>query len=215
MKIIKTTYERFGALALCIGRQGENEVTEVRIDISTPLADFPGAWFGVQVERPDGICYPAVCETDGDTLIWKIQSADTARSGKGKAQVVMYGEDGEIGRSKPVDTAIMMSIISTDQTPDPVQNWMDDAQKLLEELRAYELPVEQIEQIVRDYLEENPPEGGGVSKDELAEAIKAYFDENPVVTQVSINGESPDENGNFVLNVLNDAEIADLSAVLT
>ena len=214
MLTIKTAYERFGAIPICLGRQEENNVTEVRIDISTPLEDFPGAWFGVQVERPDGLCYPAVCETDGDTLIWTITSADTAKSGKGKAQVVMYGAEGEKGRSKPTDTVIMTSIIPTDKTPDPVQNWMDDAQKLLEELKSYELPVEQIEQIVRDYLEENPPEGGGVSKDELAEAIKAYFDENQVVTQVSINGESPDENGNFVVNTMNDAEIAHLSSIL-
>lgn len=59
-------------------------------------------------------------------------------------------------------------------------------------------------------------EGSGeINKDQLAAAIEEYFAENPVVTQVSINGESPDENGNFVINVLNDAEIADLSAVLT
>lgn len=215
MLTIKTAYERFGAIPICMGRQDTNNVTEVRIDISTPLNEFPGTWFAVQVERPDGICYPALCETDGDTLIWTITKADTAKRGKGKAQVVMYGADGEIGRSKPTDTVITTSVIATDKTPDPVQNWMDDAQKLLEELRAYELPVEQIEQIVRDYLEENPPEGGGVSKDELAEAIKEYFAENPVVTKVTINGESPDKNGNFVLNTLNDVEIADLAAVLT
>ena len=54
-----------------------------------------------------------------------------------------------------------------------------------------------------------------ISPEQIAEAVDAYLRENPVeVTAVTINGEGPDEHGNFVLNVLNDAEIADLSAVL-
>lgn len=55
-----------------------------------------------------------------------------------------------------------------------------------------------------------------ISPEAIAEAVEEYLKENPVVAaSVTINGESPDDNGNFVINVLNDAEIADLSAVLT
>lgn len=131
MRTIKTAYERFGAIALCLGRAGENGVTEIRIDISTPMEEYPGAWFGIAVESPDGTCYPAVSETDGDALVWTVSSADTAKSGKGRAQVVMYGESGEIGRSKPVDTIVMTSIVADSEPPDPVKNWLDNAEKVL------------------------------------------------------------------------------------
>ena len=215
MNVIKTVYERFHALPICLGKEGERFVSAVHVDVSTPQQQWPGAWFAIEVEAPDGTLYPAVCETEGDTLKWVVSDSDTAKCGKGKAQVVTYGENGEIERSKVVETFILRSVVAKDPPPDPIQNWLDNAQKLLEELKGYEVPIEQIEQIVREYLEENPPQGGGVSKEELYEAIDQYFAENPVVTAVTINGEAPDENGNFVINVLNDVEIAELAAVLT
>lgn len=177
MRTIKTAYERFGAIPLCLGRQGETGIMEVRIDISTPLEEYPGAWFALEAENPEGVCYPVVSETDGDTLIWPITGADTAKSGRGRAQVVMYGEEGEIGRSKPIDTAILPSLTVNGDAPDPVQNWIDNALKLLEELKNYELPVEQIEQIIEDFLEENPPEGSGVDEEQLKEALNEAFEE--------------------------------------
>lgn len=59
-------------------------------------------------------------------------------------------------------------------------------------------------------------------------SFKMQFGEVQTVTQligggqspgihanITINGVGPDENGNFVINTLNDVEIAQLSAVLT
>lgn len=57
-------------------------------------------------------------------------------------------------------------------------------------------------------------ESGNISEEELAKAIEDYFAENPVEAVQTINGEEPDENGNLIINALNDAEIAGLSAVL-
>lgn len=195
MRTIKTAYERFGAIPLCLGRQGETGIMEVRIDIRTPLEEYPGAWFAIEAENPEGVCYPVVSETDGDTLIWPITGADTAKSGRGRAQVVMYGEEGEIGRSKPADTAVLPSLTVNGDAPDPAQNWIDNALKLLEELKNYELPVEQIEQIIEDFLEENPPDGGGIGEEELEAAIEKYFDKNPTKTLPSVTEE---DNGKIL-----------------
>ena len=195
MKVIKTAYERFSSIPLCLGMEGENEVTTIRVDLRTPLEQYPDAWFGIIVERPDGICYPAVAETDGDTLIWVVRNADTEKSGRGNAQVVMYGQNGEIARSKQAPTAIMPSIHETGSAPDPVEAWIDQALKLLEELRNYEVPKEQVEQIVRDYLEENPPAGGGIGEKELDAAIEKYFDKNPTKALPSVTEE---DNGKIL-----------------
>ena len=195
MITIKTAYERFAAIPLCLGMAEENGVTEIRIDLSTPLGEYPGAWFGIAVENPEGVCYPAVAETDGDTLIWLISSADTAKSGRGFAQVVMYGENGEIGRSRKANTSVLPSIKATGNAPDPVAQWIDEALRLLEELRNYEVPKEQVEQIVRDYLEENPPAGGGIGEKELEAAIEKYFDKNPTKALPSVTEE---DNGKIL-----------------
>lgn len=189
MRIIKTAYERFGAISLCLGFAEENAVTEIRIDLSAPLKEYPGAWFGIAVENPEGVCYPAVADTEGDTLIWVVSSADTSRSGRGNAQVIMYGEDGEIGRSHQVPTAIMPSIKATGNAPDPVEEWIDEALKLLEELKHYEVPAEQVEQIVRDYLEKNPPAGGSVTPEQVQAAV------NEALESAKESGEFDGEKG--------------------
>lgn len=46
---------------------------------------------------------------------------------------------------------------------------------------------------------------------DLQSAIKQYFEENPL----TINGELPDENGNFIVNALTDVEIAALASTIT
>lgn len=128
MKIVKTAYERFGAIPICLGRADEKGVVGIEIDISSPLEEYPDAYFGIAAEAPDGTEYPVVCETEGKILKWIVNDSDTAKSGKGRAQVVMYGADGEIGRSKPVDTSVLPSIIAKGNPPDPVQNWLDNVQ---------------------------------------------------------------------------------------
>ena len=183
MKVIKTAYERFGAIPLCLGMAGENGVTMIRVDLRTPLEEYPNAWFGIAVESPDGTCYPAVAETEGDTLIWIVSRADTAKSGRGNAQVVMYGENGEIERSKQAPTTIMRSIQTNENAPDPVEEWIDKALKLLEELKNYEVPADQIEQVIKDYLEKNPPPG--VSMEDVNKTVEEAIAGAKIPTKTS------------------------------
>ena len=37
---------------------------------------------------------------------------------------------------------------------------------------------------------------------------------DPVAGSITINGEKPDKNGNFIINTLNDVQIAELSALI-
>ena len=48
-----------------------------------------------------------------------------------------------------------------------------------------------VENIVDEYLTDNAIKG----------LVEEYLDENPPVAKVTINGEEPDENGNFVVEI--------------
>ena len=49
---------------------------------------------------------------------------------------------------------------------------IEEAHELIEKLEDYEVSEEQIEKVVRDYLEENPP-SGGVDEEQLNQAVEA------------------------------------------
>lgn len=55
---------------------------------------------------------------------------------------------------------------------------IEEAREVIEELKDYQIPDEQIEQIVRDYLEENPPEAG-VSKEEVEQTVSEAIADLP------------------------------------
>lgn len=57
---------------------------------------------------------------------------------------------------------------------------------------------------------------GVIAQEDVAKAVEAYLADHPVEgSSVTINGEGPDENGNFVVNTINDVEVAQLFAALT
>ena len=55
-----------------------------------------------------------------------------------------------------------------------------------------------------------------ISPEDVAKAVNEYLADHPAgALSVTINGEGPDENGNFVINTINDVEVAQLFAALT
>lgn len=110
MKTVKTNYENFSTIPLCLGKQGEKGVTEVHVDISTPMKEYPDATFGIRAVQPGGKSYEAETTNIEKMLIWKIGEQDTERSGKGMAQIVMKGKNGEIKKSGITTTKIAASV---------------------------------------------------------------------------------------------------------
>ena len=41
----------------------------------------------------------------------------------------------------------------------------------------------------------------GIDPEKIEQMVKDYLEENPVVPRITINGEEPDENGNFVIEI--------------
>lgn len=71
-----------------------------------------------------------------------------------------------------------------------------------------EIDPAEVKQIVDDYLEENPPatdtpsESILYTEQTLTDEQKKQARENIGVVNITINGASPDENGNFVINAV-------------
>lgn len=111
---------------ITIGRQTEYGVSEIRIDCSRWLVQWPDMTLGIWVTPPGGAgAYPAATRMDGDVLVWTVGAGDTAVVGNGTMEIMGIAE----GRKKlscVVNTRILDT--TTDTTADPPetsQAWVD------------------------------------------------------------------------------------------
>lgn len=133
--ILRLTAEEFGRSCLNLGRADENIAVRVEIDLSRILAQEPTATAHINVENPSGTEYAAVTSMDGAKLIWDVTKADNTIEGTGCAQLTVTGPNGEVLKSAVAATRIGHSIRGEGPAPDPVQNWVDAAQKVLDDLK--------------------------------------------------------------------------------
>ena len=95
-----------------IGKIKENLVTEVEL----PAPGFGGGSYAVLLRRPkEEQPYPVTARHEGSTLVWTVQTADTAMPGTGKLECRWYGDNGEVAKSQTYMVRI------TDGLPDPTE----------------------------------------------------------------------------------------------
>ena len=95
-----------------IGKIKENLVTEVEL----PAPGFGGGSYAVLLRRPkEEQPYPVAARHEGSTLVWTVQTADTAIAGTGKLECRWYGDNGEVAKSRTYMVRI------TDGLPDPTE----------------------------------------------------------------------------------------------
>lgn len=95
-----------------IGKIKENLVTEVEL----PAPGFGGGSYAVLLRRPkEELPYPVTARHEGGSLVWTVQSADTAIAGTGKLECRWYGDNGEVAKSQTYMVRI------TDGLPDPTK----------------------------------------------------------------------------------------------
>lgn len=95
-----------------IGKIKENLVTEVEL----PVPGFGGGSYAVLLRRPkEEQPYPVAARHEGSTLVWTVQTADTAIPGTGKLECRWYGDNGEVAKSQTYMVRI------TDGLPDPTE----------------------------------------------------------------------------------------------
>lgn len=97
---------------ISIGKLKENLVTEVEL----PAPGFEGGSYAVLLQRPrEKQPYPVTARTEGNALIWTVQTADTAIPGTGKLECRWYGDNGEVAKSQ------IYMVRITDGLPDPTE----------------------------------------------------------------------------------------------
>lgn len=95
-----------------IGKIKENLVTEVEL----PAPGFGGGSYAVLLRRPkEEQPYPVSARHEGSSLVWTVQTADTAIAGTGKLECRWYGDNGEVAKSQTYMVRI------TDGLPDPTE----------------------------------------------------------------------------------------------
>lgn len=135
-----------------LGRQGENEATEIIFDC-TALAVLYGQGEADVLHRRSGdeAPYPCVVTQEGNRVRWVITSADVARGGVGRVEVRWYVED-TLAKSAPYTTMTKDALICDTQPPEPWKSWVD---KVL----AGGAGPEEILAAVETYMEQHPVEG--------------------------------------------------------
>ena len=136
MREIETTIEEFGRSIIDIGRVGEKGVTKLSIDVSSVLSEYPDATASLVVRQPNRKDYPASSTLNGMILEWIIADDEIgARAGSGSIQITV--SDGEkVLKSAIAQTSIKPSLsYEKGSVPDPVKNWIEQAQAELENTR--------------------------------------------------------------------------------
>lgn len=117
-------------ITLNLGWTGENETKTFIIDCKKVFDDYPNATAALRVYPPQGNAYPATVTKDGDNVVWVIKDSDLVYSGKGEIQLT-FTEGGKVKKSVRAKTQTDESIPAGGTAPDPVQDWIDDAERAL------------------------------------------------------------------------------------
>lgn len=143
---------------LNLGYVGENEHTQIVIDCTEVLLDYPQATCSMVVKPPRGDLYPVMPTKSGNTFIWEITASDVVYAGSGQIQLTFYNGE-EIIRSDIGSTKVAASLETTGDAPEPLQNWMDAAEET-----ARQIAEDAAEDVVDDLAD---------AKDEAIAAIEA------------------------------------------
>lgn len=117
-----------------LGYVGENERTRVVIDAGEVFAEYPQATVGIAVLPPEGGRFPVTVTRDGDLVEWVIKNSVLVHDGEGRFQLTFMNGN-EVARSCRGKFRVKESIPDGGTAPDAIQDWIDDANEVLEEAR--------------------------------------------------------------------------------
>lgn len=118
MEVCTFSFDELNSVML--GRQGENGVRQIVID----LGDWPTVLDGPDVMivalRPgeDSLYVPAGVTVSGSEVTWEIDSVDTALDGAGYAEIRL-SKDGAIKKSRRFTTKIALSLMGNGEPAQP------------------------------------------------------------------------------------------------
>ena len=119
----------YGMQEINLGRKGENKARRVTFDIAGKWRETygTGGSFSLIVQRDgDASPYPVTLSEEDGLLVWLVESADTAKSGEGKAEL-RYTLGDLIAKSQTYKTRVRAAMDgSTADPPEAYQSWVDE-----------------------------------------------------------------------------------------
>jgi len=125
-------------VTLKLGYVGENEHVQIRIDCSEIWENYPNAVASLAVEPPEGSKYPAIVTREGNVMCWTVRDSDVVHDGDGRIQLT-FTEGSEIQKTVICRTKVDESIIGSGTAPDPIADFVAEANEALAELEAAEV----------------------------------------------------------------------------
>lgn len=153
---------------LHIGVSGETNARTVQIDISEIQRMWPQGRPSLWIKRSgEKAGYPVYTTLSGSVLTWHIGDADVAIPGRGRYEIQMADAQTRLlGKSQTGSVYVDKALTCGDGTPpEAAQSWV--AQVLEAADRA------------EDAADRAEEAGSGVSEEQIADAVKKYFEENP------------------------------------
>lgn len=126
MRVLRRNFFNLSSSTILLGRSGENEVTQLDVDISRELSEYPNSTFELLFTRPnESDPYPVLTTIEGRVLSYVIGGYDLGIVGYGQLELVMYGSNGEVKKSAVAKTRIEGTLLNGNQYPSSVQKWFD------------------------------------------------------------------------------------------
>lgn len=125
-------------VTLKLGYVGENEHVQIRIDCSEIWENYPNAVASLAVEPPEGSKYPAIVTREGNVVCWTVKDSDLVHDGDGRIQLT-FTEGSEIQKTVICRTKVDESIVGSGTAPDPIADFVAEANEALAELEAAEV----------------------------------------------------------------------------
>lgn len=199
-----------------IGFVGENDFTRVIFDAEEIYKKFPNASVSMKVQPPKGGIYPATVTRDGNTVIWQVKEADVANRGGGELQLTFTDGETKI-KTYIAKTDVKRSLEGNGPAPDPVQDWIDDAEEVLDDLAAMDnIAKTALEGDIGKALSPKTVENGVVTEWQFVEpgaGTDDYtdLDNKPQIAGVTLSGNKTLED----LGIASEESLGELSEEVT
>ena len=123
---------------ICIGFEDENNRTQVRIDCGEVFAEYPNATVTMKVQAPKGGIYPATVTREENVILWTVRDCDVANKGSGEFQLT-FTDGTTVIKTCVGRFHVDRSLKGSGTAPSGVQDWLENAEKVLEQVESAEI----------------------------------------------------------------------------
>lgn len=141
MRTVNVSLREITTQIILIGLEGEQNSSQIIFDCSELLSDYPDATVSMAIKPPQGNIYPKAVEKVGNTVVWTISSSDCAIPGDGEYQLSFTDGTAIVKTFRGLFT-VYDSLIGNGTAPDPVTDWIEDANAVLESLNEISASAE-------------------------------------------------------------------------